>query len=153
MALGDYETNATHDTACRRRIYTAMWYGEDQQLRRWLDQHSHDTRNVRADTPGQVDAVVTQFVTNTGSEAVSLYAFAQTPGFARQEGIISRLKPGQSIIRRFRFENVAAQGAIDQPLRVGLRETRGPAVLNEMLRLKPPVISDNARAAGVVLPP
>lgn len=87
----------------------------------------------------KIDAVISQFVTNTGSEPVSLYAFAQTAGFPRQEGIISRLKPGESIIRRFRFQDVSSRGLLDQPLRVGLRETRGPAVLNEMIRLKPPV--------------
>src|SRR5690606_20219914 len=38
---------------------------------------------------GQVNAVVTQFIANLGDTPVSLYAFAQTAGFARQEGIIS----------------------------------------------------------------
>lgn len=94
---------------------------------------------VRNERTRKIDAVVSQFVTNTGTKPVSLYAFAQTQGFARQEGIISRLKAGQSIIRRFRFQDVASGDPLDQPLRVGLRETRGPAVLNEIIKLKPPV--------------
>jgi len=92
----------------------------------------------RGKQAGQVNAVVTQFITNLGDKPVSLYAFAQTAGFARQEGIVSRLNPGQSIIRRFVFEDVHSQGPLDQPMRVGVRETRGPAVLNQVLRLIPP---------------
>jgi len=96
----------------------------------------------------QVDAVVTQFITNQGDKPVSLYAFVQTPGFPRQEGIISRLNPGQAIIRRFVIEGVTSQGPVDQPLRVGLRETRGPAVLNHVLRLLPPTPVNGTAASS-----
>src|SRR5690606_38598558 len=82
--------------------------------------------------PGSIDAVVTSLITNRGREPLSLYAFAAAPGYPRQERIISRLLPGQSIVRRFRFEDAAEKiGA--SPIRAGLRETEGPAVLNRVL--------------------
>jgi len=87
-----------------------------------------------AQTGGQ-DAVVTQLITNTGSEPVSLQAFAQLVGFPRQERLISGLKPGQSVVRRFRFTE-AAEEARDKGVRVGLRESGGPAVLNRLLHIE-----------------
>lgn len=82
--------------------------------------------------PGSIDAVVTSLITNRGREPLSLYAFAAAPGYPRQERIISRLLPGQSIVRRFRFED-AAEKIGTSPIRAGLRETEGPAVLNRVL--------------------
>ncbi|MCC6580925.1 MAG: hypothetical protein IT440_10830 [Phycisphaeraceae bacterium] len=81
------------------------------------------------------DVIVTQLVTNHGMSPVSLYAFANLQGFPRQERIISNLKAGQSILRRFRFPNAKAQ-ALQQPIRAGLREVNGPAVLNHVLYLQ-----------------
>jgi len=81
------------------------------------------------------DAVVTQIITNTGEQEVALYAFAQVPGYRRLEKIIARLEPGQSIVRRFRFMDAGAD-AIERRVRVGLRETQGPAVLNRILELE-----------------
>ncbi|MBI1336750.1 MAG: hypothetical protein GC164_07295 [Phycisphaera sp.] len=82
--------------------------------------------------PGTLDAAITSVVSNTGLKPVSLYAFAALPGFPRQEHIISRLLPGQTIVRRFRFKDAA--GKVEGvPIRVGLREAAGPAVLNKIL--------------------
>ncbi len=100
--------------------------------------------NVRMDadlelTPARsgagYDAVVTQIVRNVGAEPMSLYAFAFIAGQPRQERIISRLLPGQSTVRRFRFNNLTGDPlAIES--RVGLREPNGPAILNRLLRVE-----------------
>lgn len=82
---------------------------------------------------GATDVVITQLIANTGQTPLALYAFATLPGHPRQERIVSRLEPGQSIVRRFRFLNAA--GNLKQtPVRVGLRETEGPAMLTRTLR-------------------
>jgi len=83
------------------------------------------------------DVVVTGLVTNRGDETLALYAFANLPGFPRQERIISRLRPGQSIVRRFRFAGAADAPGADgsAQIRVGLREANGPAVLNKTLAI------------------
>ncbi|MEM1212378.1 MAG: hypothetical protein AAGI68_08780 [Planctomycetota bacterium] len=84
--------------------------------------------------PGQVDAVISCLITNTGTKERALFAFASLPGFTRQEQIVSRLEPGQSVVRRFRFRN-AADAATENPTRAGLRELNGPAVLNRLVEL------------------
>ena len=80
--------------------------------------------------PGTVDAAVTCIITNTGSEELSLNVFANLPGQSRKERLIPRLEPGQAVIRQFRF--VDAAGALtESDIRLGVRETNGPAVLNK----------------------
>jgi hypothetical protein len=82
---------------------------------------------------GDGDVVVTLLVSNTGDADQSFYAFALAPGAARQERIISPLKAGQSTIKRFRFP-AAAVTLSGQEIRVGLRQTDGPAVLNHVVQ-------------------
>jgi hypothetical protein len=83
----------------------------------------------------RLDAVATLLITNTGDKPLALYAFANLPGYPRQERVVPRLLPGQSTVRRFRFTDAAAKlQAAD--LRVGLRETAGPAVLNKVLSVQ-----------------
>jgi len=83
-------------------------------------------------TTGKVDVVVTQVITNTGDRSISIYAFANLRGFPRQERIVARLGAGESVVRRFRFPDAAAT-LRDSSIRVGLRETQGPAILNKVL--------------------
>jgi len=71
---------------------------------------------------------------NRGEHARTLYAFASLPRHPRQERLITRLEPGQTMIRRFRF-NDAVDGLSEHGLRIGIRETRGPAVLTHRLQL------------------
>lgn len=80
--------------------------------------------------PGTVDAAVTCIVTNTGREELSLNVFANLPGQARKERLIPRLEPGQAVIRQFRFVD-AASALSENDIRLGVRETNGPAVLNK----------------------
>lgn len=84
---------------------------------------------------GKLDAVVTQLITNTGSRPLSLYAFATMQGFPRQDRVVPRIMPGQVIVRRFRFP-AAGESLADTPVRVGLRESGGPAVLNKLLTVQ-----------------
>lgn len=85
---------------------------------------------------GTRDAVVTAIITNRGDSPQALYVFANLAGHARQERLIAQLEPGQSEVRRFRFRD-AAQAVREQPIRAGVRETAGPAILNYRLSPEP----------------
>ena len=80
------------------------------------------------------DALVTCLITNTGDGPRSLYVFANLFDHPRQERVVARLEPGQTIVRRFRFP-AARDELLDYPLRCGIRETDGPAILNQRLDL------------------
>jgi hypothetical protein len=81
---------------------------------------------------GRLEAMATAFVTNQSDSPRSLYLFAMTGGHPRQERIVS-LKPGQSVMRRFRFEDLTDE-IMKSPLRIGLRDAAGPALMNHVLR-------------------
>lgn len=83
-------------------------------------------------SPGTQDALIACVITNRGDEETALYVFANLVGHPRQERLISRLEPGQSVVRRFRFQNVGDE-IRDNPIRTGVRETDGPAILNKRL--------------------
>ncbi len=88
---------------------------------------------VRDPVTGRIDARVVQIITNTGNEPISLYAFATLPGLPRQERLIPRLQPGQSVMRRFTFTDVA--DALQQhDVRTGIRQVNGPTVLTYRLQ-------------------
>lgn len=80
--------------------------------------------------PGTVDAAVTCIITNTGQEPMSLNVFANLPGHARKDRLIPRLDPGQAVIRQIRFVD-AAPALSQSDINFGVRETNGPAVLNQ----------------------
>jgi len=82
----------------------------------------------------QKDLVVTELITNYSAEVLAIHAFANLPGFPRQERSVPVLQPGQSIVQRFRFAGAGALGA-EEAIRVGLRQTRGAAVINKTLSL------------------
>ena len=86
------------------------------------------------DDPDSVDAQVTCIISNSGQEPLSLNVFARLPGYPRQERLIPRLEAGQSVIRKFRFPDAAA-ALTDANIRLGARETNGPAILNKMVGL------------------
>ena len=80
----------------------------------------------------KLDAIVTCIVTSRGETAMSLRAFAIMSGYPREMKPIIGLKSGQSVVRRFLFEDVGDK--LDSTsIRVGLRELTGPAVLNQIL--------------------
>ncbi len=84
---------------------------------------------------GKLDAVITQMIANKGTQTLSLYAFANMAGFSRQERLISRLQPGQRVVKQFRFPD-GAKNLVTGKVRTGLRETNGPAILNHVLSAK-----------------
>jgi len=75
------------------------------------------------------DLVTTLTVKNTGDAPQSFYAFAGLFGSPRQEQFISALDPGETAIRRFYFKEHAAT-ILNHAVRTGVRESRGPAMLN-----------------------
>lgn len=83
--------------------------------------------------PGSRTAVVTQMITNNSSKTASLFVFADLAGRQRKEHAIARLEPGQTVIRRFSFEDVDSDRQ-EVEVRVGLREANGPAALNMILK-------------------
>lgn len=87
--------------------------------------------------PGTTDAIVTLTVTNTAGRRQSLNIFAGLAGHARREMIIPGIAPGEFVSRRVRFKDVGEQIG-KSPIRCGVRESNGPAVLNQSLDLLPP---------------
>ncbi len=81
---------------------------------------------------GRRDVVVTQMITNKSDGPLALYAFARLPGNPSQERIVPKLESGQTVIRRFRFRDSADQ-LEKYSVRVGVRESTGPGVLNMAL--------------------
>ncbi|MEX2673186.1 MAG: hypothetical protein WD294_13865 [Phycisphaeraceae bacterium] len=95
----------------------------------------HATASTEAQPDGEpADAVVTIVVTNLGEREQTFYAFAMAPEHPRAERIISRLEPGQTIVRRFRFP-AAGPALTGKSIRVGLRQADGPAMLNDLVQV------------------
>jgi len=92
------------------------------------------TMAVEPNASGGENVVVVAVITNTGDEPVSLNTFANLQGHMRQERLIANIQPGETIVRRFTFENAQDQ-ARQFPVRAGVRQVRGPAVLNKRLTL------------------
>lgn len=74
------------------------------------------------------EVVVQQIITNYGSTPIDYTAFAQVPGRARQERLVSNLGPGKSVVRRYRF---AASTVDAATCRSGLKELQGVRMLNQ----------------------
>lgn len=83
--------------------------------------------------PARRQVVVTTMITNRGDEARSLFAHASAPDRPRKQTIINQLPPGESVIRRFRFDDAASLSG--RRIRVGLREVEGNAMLNDILEV------------------
>lgn len=102
-------------------------------------------------TPGTVDAIVTLTITNTADRRQSLNVFAGLAGHARREMIIPGIAPGEFVSRRIRFKDVGEQiGKF--PLRCGVREANGPAVLNKTIDLLPPRKANDSPPAITEVP-
>ncbi len=84
--------------------------------------------------PGTEDATAAAVVTNTGSETLALYIYANLRGHPIQEKIIAELDPGQTAVRRFTFPG-AGQALRDNAIRIGVREVNGPRILNQRLSI------------------
>jgi hypothetical protein len=82
--------------------------------------------------PGTTDLMITALVTNRSSQTLSIQVFTNIPGYPRQQRSIPVLGPGQSIVQRFRIADTGPADA-GKRIRVGLRQTRGAAVINKVL--------------------
>jgi hypothetical protein len=83
---------------------------------------------VEPNPQGSNDVVVTLATTNRGATDQSFYAFAAAPQQPRVERIIASLKQDQASVKRFRFPFTPELAG--KAIRVGLRQTNGPAILN-----------------------
>ncbi|QDU34042.1 hypothetical protein KS4_21040 [Poriferisphaera corsica] len=81
---------------------------------------------------GATDAVLVCLISNRSLDEVTLYSFASIQGKRRQEVPVPKLMPGETVMRRFYFEDV--EEALKKfSVRVGVREVDGPAVLNQKI--------------------
>ncbi len=102
--------------------------------------------------PGTSDAIVTLNITNTSDQRQSLSLFAGLQGHARRELILPGIEPGEFLSRQLRFKDVGNQIG-KSPLRCGVRESNGPAVLNKTLELLGPRSAANEPALVEVQTP
>ncbi len=75
------------------------------------------------------DVIVQQMITNYTAKPIDYTAFVTLPAQARQERLVTALKAGATIIKKYRFVNVSV--AKEQKIRSGVRETDGTRVLND----------------------
>jgi len=79
------------------------------------------------------DVMVQQVISNYGDRAIDYSAFAIVPGQARQERLVMNLGAGQTIVKRYRFNNV---GPDTPTVRVGLKEQAGTRLLNDQVPIQ-----------------
>ncbi len=75
------------------------------------------------------DVVVQQMITNYGDHPIDYTAFAIYPNQARQERLVTKLGPGHTTIKRYRFSGVSI--AAGTAVRTGLKELVGTRILND----------------------
>jgi hypothetical protein len=80
------------------------------------------------------EVVVQVIIQNYGDKPIDYTAFALMPGQQRQERLIDGLEAGKSTVRKFRFE--AADLAPGTKVRIGLKETDGPRILNDEVQVR-----------------
>lgn len=76
------------------------------------------------------DVLVQQVITNYSDKPVDYTAFAIFPDQARQERLVTQLKPGTTIIKKYRFTDADFTGG-PKTVRSGVKETEGTRVLND----------------------
>jgi len=89
--------------------------------------------STRSNPDGSTDLVLTLVITNLGEDDESFYAFALPPGLPRMQRIVSPLEAGQTLIKHFYIPADKADDLSGESIRVGLRQTDGPAILNHIL--------------------
>ncbi len=77
------------------------------------------------------DIIVQQVITNYSTKALDYTAFALVPLQARQERLVTALKPGQTTIKKYRFTNVTFDPTKPMIVRSGVKELEGTRVLND----------------------
>ena len=80
------------------------------------------------------DVIVQQVITNYGDKPIDYTAFAICPGQARQERLVTGLDAGRTIIKKYRFTDVAVTK--DMKVRSGLKESEGTRILNDEVEVQ-----------------
>lgn len=79
------------------------------------------------------DVVVQQMITNYGDKPIDYNAFAVYPGQARQERLVTKLAPGRTTIKRYRFTGAKVEAGTK--VRLGVKELEGSRILNEEVEI------------------
>jgi hypothetical protein len=80
------------------------------------------------------DVIVQQMITNYGEQPIDYTAYAIFPGQARQERIVTKLAPGRTTIKKYRFPGVKFDG--QAKVRSGLKELLGTRILNDEVAIQ-----------------
>ena len=80
------------------------------------------------------DVIVQQIITNYGDRPIDYTAYAMYPGQARQERLVTKLAPGRTTIKKYRFTSV--QFVPDAKVRSGVKELMGTRVLNDEVAIQ-----------------
>ena len=80
------------------------------------------------------DVIVQQMITNYGERPIDYTAYAIYPGQARQERLVTRLAPGRTTIKKYRFSGVTV--VPDAKVRSGMKELLGTRVLNDEVAIQ-----------------
>lgn len=81
---------------------------------------------------GEDDLVITQYITNTGSQPINLEAFMLGRGVAHERRLIAGLSPGEMAIRTFIIPD-GANTLAGERIRVGVVERDGVGRLNQIV--------------------
>lgn len=80
------------------------------------------------------DIIVQQMISNYGDKPIDYTAFAIYPGTARQERLVTKLGPGRTTIKVYRFNQV--QLIPNAKVRSGVKELVGTRILNDEVEIK-----------------
>ncbi len=103
----------------RRRVHRAGRTEPRSKRRRHADDRARDGDDV----------IVQQMITNYGDRPIDYDAFAIFPGQARQVRLVTRLNPGRTGMKTYRFPSVRMTP--DAKVRVGVKEMQGTRILHE----------------------
>lgn len=81
---------------------------------------------------GELDLIVTQYITNSGDQIMQLDAFLSAPGVSQRRRPIAGLAPGETVARIFQIQNGAALLS-GKRIRCGVSDRDGAARLNQAL--------------------
>jgi hypothetical protein len=80
------------------------------------------------------DVIVQQIITNYGDRPIDYTAYAMYPGQARQERLVTKLAPGRTTIKKYRFTDV--KFSPEAKVRSGVKELVGTRVLNDEVAIQ-----------------
>ena len=99
---------------------------------------------LQANENGEMnDIVISAYVTNIGDKTLNLEAFIKAPNFSRQKRTISRLDPGETVIKSFHLEDGVTLLA-GEKVYIGVEELDGSARLNRVVEI--PNLTNNVIA-------